>query len=192
MPWLPIYASDSDLEGIFSLLCADEEVAFLVSSGPKQWIAKSMVPYSGNARYCLWHIPSGPLPLLREKGKSHGTVEDPWRGWVEECTGANPSTPYFGAGHPGIIWLNARSESKLKKDGLGMSSFEWIGNHYRIIGNPADASTERFWKKLGRSIKKNAIRIPRDGPWDGDRVEIWALPDALLKIQNGVERNSNP
>ena len=192
MPWLPLYASEADLESVFSLLCADEEIAFIVSTAPKRWIAKAVIPFGGDARYCLWHVPSGPLTLLRDKGGNNGLILDPWEPWAEERTGADPSTPYFGAGHPGIIWLNARSKSKMKKDGLGMSSFEWIGNHYRIIGNPAHETTERYWKKLGRSIKKMATRVPREGEWDGDKAEIWALADALRKIQNGTERNPNP
>jgi hypothetical protein len=192
MPWLPLYASETDFKWLFSLLSADDEIAFIVSVGPKQWIAKAAIPFSGDARYCLWHVPSGPLPLLRDKGNDNGLILDPWKPWAEERTGADSSTPYFGAGHPGVIWLNARVKSKIKKDGIGMSSFEWIGNHYRLIGNPAHEATERYWKRLGRSIKKIATRIPREGMWDGGNAEIWALPDALLKIQNGAERNPNP
>lgn len=192
MPWLPIYASESDMRDVFSLLNSAEEISFLIGDGPGKWIASKKQDYAGDSRYCIWHIPSGSLPLLRQNGQDNGIVPDPWRGWHEELQGADPTTPFFGAGHPGIIWLNARVHSKRKKDGIGLSSFEWIGNHYRTIGNGALETTEKFWKKLGRMIKRGASRIPRNGSWDGPRAEIWALSEALSKIQQGTERDENP
>jgi hypothetical protein len=191
MPWLPLYATREDLGWLLSQLSDEPEMAFLVSAGDKRWIAVKRAEFQSDCRFCLWHIPSGPLPLLREKGKCDSVITDPWSGWTEEKTGADPSSPYFGAGHVGIIWLNARSGEK-KRNAIGLSSFEWIGNHYRIIGQPAPVVTEKFWKKLGRLIKKQAIRIPRSGPWDGPNPEIWAMPEALKKIVMGVERDANP
>ena len=150
MPWLPIYATEKDLQNIFSYLKDEEEVEFLVANGTGRWIAKKSQDYIGDARYCTWHVPSGPLPLLRQNGQKDGLVEDPWQGWQEERAGADTSNPYF-ADHPGIIWLNARANSKRKKNGIGLSSFEWIGNWYRIIGHAAPQTTEKFWKRMGRS-----------------------------------------
>jgi hypothetical protein len=192
MPWLPIYATELDIQNLFAYLNDEEEVAFLVADGPGKWIAKKRGEYTGDIRYCIWHVPSGPLPLLRQNGQEQGLVNDPWQGWQEERTGADSTTPYFGAGHPGIIWLNARAGSKRKKNGIGLSSFEWIGNWYRVIGNAAPETTEKFWKRMGRQIKKGASRIPRAGAYDGPHPEIWALPDALTRIQDGAERDDNP
>ncbi len=192
MPWLPIYATDQDLQNVFAFLNDEEEVAFLVSDGPGRWIAKKHLNYEGDTRYCIWHVPSGPLPLLRQNGQKEGLIEDPWQGWKEERAGADHTKPYFGAGHPGIIWLDARAASMRKPNCIGLSSFEWIGNWYRIIGNAAPETTEKFWKRMGRRVKKGAARIPRSGPWDSANPEIWALPDALIKIKSGVERDDNP
>jgi hypothetical protein len=192
MPWLPIYATEQDIHNIFVFLNGDEEVAFLVADGPGKWIAKKKHDYVGDARYCIWHVPSGPLPLVRPNGQEDGKIEDPWKGWKEERAGADPTRPYFGAGHPGVIWLNACAASKRKKNGIGLSSFEWIGNWYKVIGNVAQETTEKFWKRMGRSVKKGATRIPREGSWDGEHPEIWALPDALMKIKVGTERDENP
>jgi hypothetical protein len=192
MPWLPIYATEQDLHNIFAFLNDDEEVAFLVKDGPEKWIAKKNIDYVSDARYCIWHVPSGPLPLVRPNGQEDGLIEDPWQGWNEERAGADPTEPYFGAGHPGVIWLNARASSNRKNNGIGLSSFEWIGNWYRVIGNAALETTEKFWKRLGRRVKKGASRIPREGPWDGEHPEIWALPAALTRIKCGTERDKNP
>ena len=192
MPSLPFYATEQDFQHIFSYLNDEEDVAFLVADGAGRWIARKNQDYIGYARYCIWHIPSGPLPLLRIDGKENGLVEDPWQGWQEERTGADSSHPYFGSGHPGIIWLNAKAKSTNRNIGIGLSSFEWIGNWYRIIGRPAPEITEKFWKRISRTIKKGAVRIPRTGAWDGPHSEIWALPDALTNIQEGAERDGNP
>ncbi len=192
MPWLPIYATEQDLQNVFAFLNEEDDVAFLVSDGPGRWIAKKQLDYGGDTRYCIWHVPSGPLPLLRQNGQGEGVIEDPWQGWKEERAGADPTNPYFGAGHPGIIWLNAHAVSKRKPNSIGLSSFEWIGNWYKVIGNAAPETTEKFWKRMGRRVKKGASRIPRFGSWDGENPEIWALSDALIKIKSGVERDDNP
>ena len=137
MPWLPLYATETDLKWLLEVLGENPELAFLVSAGEHRWIAVKKVEYSADCRICLWHIPSGPLPLLREKGQEIGVVGDPWKGWTEERAGAGTSNPYFGAGHVGMIWLNARAQGKHKKGGIGLSSFEWIGNRYSLLGRPA-------------------------------------------------------
>jgi hypothetical protein len=59
------------------------------------------------------------LPLLREKGRPDGVIEDPSVGWSEERTGADPTTPYFGAGHVGIFWLNVRTIGRKKEKQKG-------------------------------------------------------------------------
>lgn len=172
---------------LFNALSLEPEVAFLLSVGDKRWAAVQKQAFDGDRRIGLWHVPSGPLPLLRERGQPESQIEDPFASWTEERTGADPTTPYFGAGHFGVFWLNARTEGR-KRGAIGLSSFEWIGNRYAS----APESTERFWKKLARIIKKQAIRVPRDGAWDGPHPEIWALPEALKQFVIGRERDANP
>lgn len=187
MPWLPIYAVETDMRWLFNSLSAESEIAFLVPAGNRRWIAAKTKEFTGDCRICLWHVPSGPLPLLRERGKPESVVGDPWTGWTEERTGADPTTPYFGAGHFGVFWLNVCTAGRMK-DAIGLSSFEWIGNRYAA----APEITERFWKKLGRIIKKQAVCVPREGAWDGAHPEIWALPEALKQCVIGRDRDANP
>lgn len=193
MPWLPLYASVKDLTGIFDFLSAESDIAFLVADGAGRWRAIEAMGFGGDRRYCLWHVPSGALPLLRvgETGVAEpdaASVADPWAGWQEIRAGADRTNPYFGAGHPGIFWFNARSQSIDKKDAIGLSSYEWIGNHYRMIGNAAMPVTEKYWARLGRRMRKGAKRIPRSGPVNGSNPEIWAMEDAFSKIVDGTER----
>jgi len=193
MPWLPIYADSNDFRTIHDWLNASEELAFIVADGPQRWRAVSTVPSLATDRVCLWHVPSGPLPLLHaQPSREVSSITDPWSGWQELRAGADASRPYFGAGHPGIIWLNHRPISRRSQRGIGLSSYEWIGNHYRDIGNAADAATEVFWRSMRRWTQKHAKKIPRDGPIDGSRAEIFAFPSALAAFESGVERDANP
>lgn len=192
MPWLPLYIDEADARELRESLDSDPDVAFIVSDGVHKWIAVKALESAADGRYCLWHVPSGPLPLVRAASMSPGSVDDPWAGWTELQGGADATTPYFGAGHPGIVWWNLRTQS-VRTRGIGMSSFEWIGNRYRMIGSPAHPSTEAWWKRLRALVKRHkARRIPRTGPADGPGPEIWAMPSALTRIESGVPRDANP
>ena len=172
MPWLPIYAGEADLQELLSWLNADEEIAFIISDGPKRWKAVSSLGAIGSGRNCIWHVPSGPLPLLGDGKIKDSHVPDPWNGWEEVRTGADPNKPYFGPGHPGIVWLDARPRGVGKRGAVGLSGFEWIGDRYRVIGKAAPEATKKWWQ-LRRFVKKVAVRIPRVGPHDGPNPEIY-------------------
>jgi len=217
MAWLPMYLLDEDVEFLNDWLNQEEEIAFLVSNGHKKWIAKNehyiltdiatqsfaegkKFAIPNYAEYNLWHVPSGKLPLLdvnmdgvklkfsKEDWNEDEKVENPWLGWTELRTGANSRVPYFGAGHPGVIHL----EIKLSHDeDIRISNFGWIGNRYKIIGNGAESTTEKFWNKLRRMTKKVATQIPRGNTLDW-RKEIFAFPAAYKEIQNGRPCALNP
>jgi hypothetical protein len=140
-------------------------------------------------RYCLWHIPSGPLPLFRGAKEKPGEIANPFTGWSEVKAGANPSEPYFGAGHPGLFWLNINVIGTPREGTpvVGLSSFEWIGNHYKMIGSPAPHATELFWKSLQRWVKKTATKVARGGPAARTAPEIWALPGAQALFESGAK-----
>ena len=193
MPWIPFYADEEDFRVIHDYLNQNEEVAFIVSDGPRRWSATHTIPSMDGVRVCLWHVPSGPLPLLHpHPSKTVDSISDSWSGWTELRTGADSTCPYFGAGHPGVIWLNHRPKAQRVPDGIGLSSFEWIGNRYSVIGSPAPKVTEKFWQRLRRWVKKSAVGIPRSGPVNGLHPEIWALSSALAAFRSGRSRDPNP
>ena len=198
MPWLPIYAAPQDLSEVFAFLDQSSELAFIISDGSGRWRATSVVERVSTPqpkRYCLWHVPSGPLPLLRADDREPGSIVDPFGGWQEERGGADPACPFFGAGHPGVIWLNVSPDnldtvSQIRA--MGLSSFEWIGNRYRIIGFPALAVTERFWKSLRQWVQQRASKVPRGGPTRPTPPEIWAFRHARELFSQGAVGAINP
>jgi hypothetical protein len=193
MPWLPIYATTADIESIRAWLNAETAVAFVVGATPGRWVAQATIDSFDQSRICLWHVPSGPLPLVSaEPGEAPSWIDNPWSGWQERRAGADSSVPYFGAGHPGTVWLNVRRSSPRDPEILGLSSFEWIGNHYRIIGNTAHPDTERWWQRLKRWVKKNSILVPRGGLASQTEPEIWALPHARERLLAGIAADVNP
>jgi hypothetical protein len=191
MPWIPLYVDDVDRQQLIIWLNDDSEAAFLVTDGPKRWKAVPSLPKLLDATYCIWHVPSGPLPLLDKGTVALEQVLDPWHGWAEKRTGADPTQPYFGAGHPGIIWLDVQTNGRTRPGSIGLSSFGWIGNRYKMLGNGALPATEKWWKRLQRSVKKVATRVPREGPCDGPHPEIWAFPSAHKAFLAGVPRDAN-
>jgi hypothetical protein len=186
-----MYMNQHDLAAVISWLNDEADIAFIVADGPMRWRAVAAIDSPHDRRYCLWHSQSGPLPLLRRL-LPDTTVRDPWQGWKEKRPGADSTTPYFGAGHPGVYWLNARTESDREPDALGLSSFEWIANRYAPIGDPAPPVTKKWWDRLRRWVQKRAVRIPRQGPVNGQGAEIWAMPGAFVEIENGRAREANP
>ncbi len=194
MAWLPIYAAESDLPFLVSFLNSSKDIAFIVSNGPGKWIAVPAIERLRDGRYCLWHVPSGSLPLFRGAQENFDEIENPFAGWAEVKSGADPSQPYFGPGHPGVFWLNVHTSEthRMTREPLvGLSSFEWIGNHYKILGSFPKPETEKFWKALRRWVQKHAVQVPRGGPNNPTPAEIWALPGAQSLFQNGVSGGNN-
>lgn len=209
-----MYATQADLHTLLQWLNEDDEIAFVIPDGPERWIARKAISSIDRRRYCLWHVPSGPLPLLGPGGKdiaevrgwlatrlsipmpshsrrrhvSDGWVADPWRGW-QGSIGANPTQPYFGS-HPGIIWFNTGIQTE--EQVVPMSGFEWIGNRYKPIGQGATEATEKWWRSLRRTIAKAATKVPRGGPSSTMPLEIYALPQALDEFERGARGAINP
>jgi hypothetical protein len=190
-----MYLLNDDVSLLVEHLDNDAELAWLASNGPGRWIAALHHPPLAR-RMGLWHAPSGPLPLLSEDPDEGAPdwIYDPWSGWQERGAGSDSDTPYFGAGHPGVYWLNLRTARNRpgKTAEIGLSSFEWIGGHYRQIGSAPSPSTERHWKALRRWAGKVAVKIPRTGDPQGPASEIFAFPEALAAIGDGVTREANP
>jgi len=58
--------------------------------------------------------------------------------------------------------------------------FEWIGNHYSVIGQPAAPATEKFRKDLRRWLTRHTV--PR-----GSAGDSRAFPSAMAKIRAAEE-----
>ena len=186
MPWIPMYLAADDVALLSAMMNVDEEIAFIVPDGPKRWKAVVGLSTLPVGRIGIWHVPSGPLPLLAPDKKDDGQVHNPFSGWNELRSYADPTTPYFGAGHPGVIWLNLRLHPRDRNSSCGLSSFEWIGNYYRIIGNPAKKATELWWSSMRRRIQRIAAeKVPRQSLSSSFRPEIFAFPAALQLLKAG-------
>ena len=193
MPWLPIYADERDLIEVLNWLNASKELAFIVSNGPGRWIAVNEIRSIDKPRLCLWHVPSGPLPLLYPKpSKEIAKIDDPWSGWKELRSGADTSCPLFGTGHTGIFWFFAKPRSQYNPNAIGMSWFLWSGNHHWPLGFQANESTEKFWRAIRRWTKEAATKIPRRGRLDGPYAEIFAFPSAYSAFKTGTPRAAGP
>ena len=193
MPWLPMYLTSDDVPLLVDLLSKDAEIAFLISDGPKRWRAVKEASGSLAGCFALWHIPSGPLPLLgATENNSTELVENPWAGWREKLSGADPKTPFFGAGHPGVIWWNLHPAGSDANSVCGLSSFEWIGNRYQVLGFGAKPETERWWKSLRRRVQRLARKVPRQSLSSPRPLEVFAFPAALSKLQAGCLADQNP
>jgi len=155
IPSLKMVLPDEDLKKLFEFLCAEKDIALIKSVGKGRWQAFSDFEITNAGRHCLFHSAAGPLPLLSKiKEETDGLISNPFDGWKENRAGADPEQPYFGSGHPAIFWLNVRFE----KDGVAqMSYFEWIGNHYSILGRSAPDVTKKWWERLRRWVKKQSL-----------------------------------
>lgn len=188
MPWLPMYLLGSDVGILLDHLDEDDELAWIVG-GLGEWRASARRLGAVGPRTALWHVPSGPLPLPSEEMMGpHGWIEDPWQGWSERRI-TDPDVPWFGPSSPMYYWLNLRTT---EHGPIPISSFEWIGNRYRLIGRAADPATARHWRAVGRWVAKVGVKIPRSGPLEGPRPEIFAFPAAMKAIEAGRGRESHP
>ncbi len=191
-----MYIDETDLEIIRRWLNDNEELAYIIPNGRGNWIAKEKVDrLLDKKRYALWHILGGDLPLMQEDGSSI-PIMDPWKGWHHDMS-TDETTPYFGPGSPQVIMLGVNikdydlDDNKKRFDALGMSFFEWIGDHYKIIGRPASKVTQLLWKKIQHFVGKNSIKIPRTDDVKS-KPEIYAFPGAMQLIKNGMPRLKNP
>ena len=192
LPWLPFYAFGDDPGTLLSLLNDDPEAAFIIADGPGKWKAVETIDAFTDRRCTIWHVPSGPLPLLAAvHGDRDGEVDDPWAGWTERRAGAIPTIPYFGPDQTGHVRLTIKNFAGGNEPRIGLSAVEWTGNHYARIGSPADPATERWWKRLRSAIGRISKKVPRGGPLGDFKPEIYALPDACRAFANGMEADIN-
>lgn len=190
MPWFPFYASTSDLLLLQDMLTSEADLALLVPVEGDLWRATLDFALSQDGRFALWHVPSGPLPLMPDSvGEAIGVIENPFAGWrhLRFADGQ----PFFG-NPPGVLWLELHVQAKQPANSLGMSCFEWVGNYFAGLGDAAPEVTRKRWAKLRGRFSKLAPRVPR-GAIDRERKrEVFALPGALEMLRAGKRADTFP
>ena len=186
-----VYLAGRDIDLVVSHFDDDDEIAWLVADGPGRWIARPQVAELLEGTV-LWHIPSGPLPLIGTDGDgSNQWVTDPFQGWDEPQPWRQRPSPVFL--HPGVYDLDITSPDSpyLEQPGqIPLSGIGWIANYFAAIGRPAHPATERHWKALRRWITKVARRpsyIEGPRPW-----HPYAFPEALQAIEAGASHETTP
>lgn len=183
-----MYVTREDAAWLLDALNADDEIAFLVADGPRRWKARRAVDELPAGRTtALWHLPSGPLPLV---GSTDPQIPDPFAGWREQITGMDPTVPYF-ENHAGVLLLTYRPEGLSRGSACGLSSFQWIGDHYAVIGKPAPRATERWWTGMVRKVEAAATLVPRRSLIASSPPEIYAFPAALDRLNDGKTFDQN-
>lgn len=190
MPSIQFYALEPDLAQLLEHLNVEPDLAFVVATGPRRWCAISQAGGLVAGPHALWHVPSGPSPLLgRHELEPDAAIPDPFAGWVERVPAAAGDQPFFGS-HPGIIWLYIAGFSE--PDVVPMSAFGWIGNRYAAIGRPAPASTAKYWRSLQGWIRRHTVPVPRGGVEPPGPPEVGAFPVAWARLKAGAQGALNP
>jgi hypothetical protein len=164
----------------------------------QRWKAVQAVDALKDGQHSLWHVPAGPLPLLkRYAGPQPPTrplvappdspIPDPWAGWT--------APPGFGPGcHPWIrlaLWTRHRPYTEQERtslhelisfwfgndDMLVVSGFQWTGSHFR----PAPTQTQQWWNRMRGWVDRTAVKLRAD-----PSSCFWAFPSALRKLKNGM------
>lgn len=160
----------------------DDEIAFVAGDGPQRWKAVSTVENLANGRYALWQHTGDPLLLTPPAPAwDHTLIADPWAGWKEERTGADPTLPFFGQGDSSVFYLDWYPTPMQDPPVLRLTSFGWIGSRYQ----KAPPATLRCWNRLKGWIKRSA-----EGLTD-IRTTFWAFPSALEKLRGGMPYYAN-
>lgn len=196
MPWLPLYLLDSDINLFNDFLNKDEEVFFIDQVDRFKWkLVKELdIKKEGYYnKYRLWHLPSGPIPLINEGDLMNGKalpdrnalkdVLNPFEPWIGHPCGDLPGLPFFGDDEIKVFTLTINNPITENFE-IPISAVEWLGNRYRQIGYGAELVTEKWWKKLRSFTKKNGVLIPRCNNPEM-RKEIYAFPEAWKEIKGG-------
>jgi len=205
MPCLSFFADEVDAKLLLKHLNSDPEIAYLVpdehtDSMPAtgcRWKAVSGVERLHDGNYTLWHVPSGPLPLLTADSRTR-QIEDPWAGWAELRSGHDSADPNFGPAYPGVIrlklWARHRPYTAEElatlpavtswwdggRELLAVSKFEWSGNSEFGVEVP---QTRRWWNRLKCWLAKQAATLATDHP----HMQFYAFPSALSRLKAGID-----
>jgi len=230
MPSLSFFANERDAPPLLDWLNCDPEIAFLVPDGPpdplesyvervrallgatpeavnlypwftiadagpgQRWKAVRTVERLRDGKHALWHVPSGPLP----------PSNNPWAGWTEHGSSADPAMPSLRSEHPaGIyleLWTRHRPYSRVERATLPMLFSYWTGVQELLVVStfawtgdqrgPASRPAWRWWRRLETWVAEHAIPFAdlslagRRG--DAQRWDCWVFPSAAAKLKSGI------
>lgn len=158
------------------MLSEKGDLALLQSDGD-QWKAVLDYKLDTDGRHTIWHVSNGPLPFapIGGTGGAIGEIENPFAGWTgQRVTAGQPVFP----NSTGIFHLNLRVHAHKPESSFGMSSIEWIGDYFAVLGRTAPDVTKKRWTALRRQFAKLGPRVPRGWLERERRPEVFALPNA--------------
>lgn len=115
---------------------------------------------------------------------------DPFKGWTQVLERDDATRPWFGANLPGPHNFRFRENGSSTPEALGRSGFSWAADHYRGIGKGANPEAKRWWEKLRRFVKENAVPLAWP-PGDG-KLRAYAFNEAHQQIAGGRSFDVNP
>ena len=190
------YATRDDIETVVEWLNHEPCIAWIIKESQIDneyvWRAVKTLTHIEPISYALWHTDSPPLVIPSgSPDVPDSTILNPFAGWKQTLQGPNHTEPWFGGLLPGPYSLIYRDQGKESHDAIARSGFAWLGNYYRTIGKGADPHSEKWWNRLRRFIKKEAIVIPWPPDSEG-RTGAYAFPEAYVRYRNGTHLDTNP
>jgi hypothetical protein len=212
MPWLPFFIAGDDLPVLIDRFNRDEEIAYIVKDGPdrpgeQRWRAVRSVETLAMGEHVLWHVPTGPLPMLdlSEPGPRTGflvpdpdpPIRDPFAGWTQPTSGPFES-PYFGPAHPGVmrltLWTRHLPYTHEERATRSPLTSYWIDRQQLVASDiqfggyeaPPDVH-KRWYGRLKTWMARAAVKLEADGL----PHKFYAFPFALALLKQGMPYQAN-
>lgn len=199
MAGFSMYLAERDAEPLHRWINAEPTVWLVCESGNDnhyRWRAFDKLDSFTPGRYCLWHPQS--YPLFIPSGQidvDDILIANPFSGWSERTEYQEESPiPWFGSGHSGTYIIDYRVQGSENKGSIARSSVSWIGDHFRVIGKPAHPIGKKWYDRLLRFVKKEAVGVP----WPPDVAQLgvakngaYAFPHAYTRFIAGAPLDTN-
>lgn len=192
-----LYLTKNDADSIVEWINDESDIAWIVKESQEgnlyRWKAVHSIEAIQAREYCLWKIGSGTLRIPSGNHKTEDTVVlNPFKGWEQTLKESAAETPWFGAAAPETYTFTFRELGRESEGSIGRSGFNWIGNYFSVIGNPAPDECKKWWDRLKRYIKKNATGIPWPGDLGSGKTGAYAFPEAYNQLKKGRTKDVNP
>ena len=192
-----LYLTHTDADVLREWINSEDCVAWIVLDKRKgnkyTWKAVDEINSLENQNYSIWYKDYKPL-VIPSGRRFFSTIKitDPYAGFTQKLDSQNRSTPWYGAESPGPYNFSFKEEGNEMPNSIGRSNFTWLGDHFKIIGKPANPDAKKWWQRLQRFIKKNSTAIPWPYPDGIGRSKAYAFKEAYEQILNGRHPDANP